>query len=135
MARKNSRRRRNSRRRSQRGGNWTSASTYGEFVNGDGPAQFDRTFSTSSEYAGRVGSGYVGAQGQWGHQPNTPSETSLNLIQSAGRRRKRRGGFLGPIINQAIIPGTILAMQQTYRRRGNGNNKTFRRKRFSRRSY
>jgi hypothetical protein len=61
------------------------------YVNGPGSAQFDRTFSTTGEYANRVGSEYVGAQGQWFH-PNNASSTNLSLIQSAGKRRKRRGG-------------------------------------------
>lgn len=124
--------------RSQRGGNtsdYSSGTTYGMLVNGPGPEQFARTFSMDSQYAGRVGSEYVGAQGQWATQPSTPTSQQLSLIQSAGRKRRRskRGGFLGPIISQAIVPATILGMQQTYRRKGNGSNKTFRHKSFSRR--
>lgn len=132
MARKHSRRHSRRRSRAQRGGNYTSGTTYGMYVNGPGPAQFDRTFSQTGPYAGRGGSEYVGAQGQWSTQPDTPSATNLSLIQSAGRR-KRRGGFLGPVISQAIVPATILGLQQTYGRKSYGNNKTFRRKRFSRR--
>ena len=134
MAKKHSRGRRHSRRhsRGQRGGNYTSGSSYGMYVNGGGPEQFDRTFSATGQYANRVGSEYVGAQGQWATQPNTPSATNLSLIQSAGKR-KRRGGFLGPVLSQAVVPATLLALQQTYRRKGNGLNKTFRHRRFSRR--
>ena len=134
MARKHSRGRRHSRRhsRAQRGGNYTSGSTYGMYVNGLGPAQFDRTFSATGEYGNRVGSEYVGAQGQWASQPNTASAANLALIQSAGKRR-RRGGFLGPVLSQAAVPATILALQQTYGRKSNSSNKTFRHKRFSRR--
>ena len=132
MARKHSRRHSRRRSRAQRGGNYTSATTYGMYVNGTGPAQFDRTFSQTGQYADRVGSIYVGNQGQWTTQPDTPSASNLALIQSAGRR-KRRGGFLGPVISQAIVPATILGLQQTYGRKSYGNNKTFRRKRFSRR--
>ena len=126
-------RRRHRRTRRQRGGSYSSASTYGMEVNGTGPEQYARTFSMDSPYASRFGSDYVGAQGQWAHQPNTPTSEQLALVQSAGRRRRRtRGGFLGPVVSQAIVPATILAMQQTYRRKGHGGNKTFRR-RFSRR--
>jgi len=132
MARKHSRRhsRRHIRRhsRKQRGGNYTSGSTYGMYVNGLGPAQFDRTFSATGEYGSRVGSEYVGAQGQWSSQPNTASAANLALIQSAGKRKKR-GGFLG----EAIVPATLLALQQTYGRKSNSSNKTFRNKKFSRR--
>jgi hypothetical protein len=117
----------------QRGGNYTSASTYGLHVNGTGPEQYTRTFSTASPYANRVGSEYVGAQGQWANQPHTPSNEQLSLVQSAGRRRMRgkKGGFLGPVLGQAIVPATLLGLQQTYRPRGKLNNKTL--KKFSRR--
>jgi len=135
MARKHSRRHSRGRRhsRAQRGGNsWTSGSTYGTYVNGSGDAQFDRTFSSTGIYGSRMGTEYVGAQGQWANQPNTPSASNLALIQSAGRR-KRRGGFLGAVISQAIVPAAILGLQQTYRRKGNSGNRTFRNKKFSRR--
>jgi len=36
---------------------------------------------------------------------------------------RRKGGFLGNIVNTAIVPGTLLALQQTYRR-GNKHVKT-----------
>lgn len=53
--------------------------------------------------------------------------------QVAGRRRKRthrggsrrkRGGFWGQVINQAIVPFSILGMQQSYRRKRHGGSKT-----------
>ena len=115
-------------------GGYSSAATYGLEVNGGGPEQYARTYSTDSPYAGRYGSEYVGAQGQWANQPATPTPEQLSLIQSAGRRRRRgkRGGFLGPVITQAIVPATILGLQQTYGRRGHSANKTFK-NRFSRR--
>jgi hypothetical protein len=34
--------------------------------------------------------------------------------------KSRRGGFLGSLINQAIVPFSILAAQQTYRKRKGG---------------
>ena len=46
----------------------------------------------------------------------------------ARRSRSRRGGFLGSLINQAIVPFSILGMQQTYRRRKSGGKKTRRRR-------
>jgi hypothetical protein len=117
-----------SRRRSQSvkrgGGGYTSASSYGSYVNGDPASQFSRTFDQSGPYGGRVGSEYVGAQGQWAGQPNTPTDAQLSLIQSAGRRRKKRGGFLGPVINQGIVPFTLLGLQQTYRNKKHGGRKS-----------
>ena len=105
-------------RRSQRGGNYTSASTYGSYVNGSGSEQFSRTFDQSGPFANRVGTEYVGAQGQNSQQPGTPTNTQL--IQSAGRGRSKRGGLWGEVINQAIVPLSILGMQQTYRKKQGG---------------
>jgi hypothetical protein len=120
-----------SRRRShsvKRGGGYTSAASYGEYVNGSGGSQFSRTFDQSGPYGGRVGSEYVGAQGQWASQPNTPTASNLSLIQSAGRRRRKHGGFpIGSIINQAVVPFSLLGLQQTYRRKKHGGRKSRRR--------
>jgi len=110
-------------RRGMRGGSYSSATTYGEYVNGSGDAQFARTFDQSGPYAGRMGSEYVGAQGQGANQPNIPSAQNLSLIQSAGSRRKR-GGLFGEVISQALVPAAILGMQQTYRKRRTGGRRT-----------
>jgi hypothetical protein len=115
-----------------RGGSYTSGSTYGSYVNGSGDSQFARTFDTTGPYASRVGAEYVGAQGQNAQQPGVPTAQNLALIQSAGRRRKsRRGGFFGEVINQAIVPFGLLGLQQTYRKKrtGGGSRKTRRRRR------
>ena len=125
--RRHSRGKRGSRR--MRGGSYTSASTYGSYVNGTGNEQFARTFDTTGPYAARVGSEYVGAQGQNAQQFGSPSDQNLSLIQSAGKRRRkrsRRGGFLelGGVINQAAVPLSILAMQQTYKKKNGGGRRT-----------
>jgi hypothetical protein len=113
-----------------RGGSYTSGSTYGSYVNGSGDSQFARTFDTTGPYASRVGAEYVGAQGQNAQQPGVPTAQNLALIQSAGRRRKsRRGGFFGEVINQAIVPFGLLGLQQTYRKKRTGGRKTRRHRR------
>jgi hypothetical protein len=113
-------------------GNYTSASTYGSYVNGTGDQQFARTFDQSGPYGARMGTEYVGAQGQWANQPNMPSSQNLSLIQSAGSRRKR-GGLFGEVLSQAIVPAAILGMQQTYRKRTGGRRTQSRRTRRARR--
>ena len=118
--------------RKMRGGSYTSGSTYGSYVNGSGDSQFARTFDSTGPYAARAGAEYVGAQGQNAQQFGTPSAQNLSLIQSAGKRRKsRRGGFLelGGVINQAIVPFSILGMQQTYRKKSHGGRRTRRHRR------
>jgi hypothetical protein len=118
MARKH----RRSHSKGKRGGsgNYTSASTYGSYVNGSGNSQFSRTFDQTGQYASRVGTDYIGAQGQRVTQPGQPSSQNLALIQTAGKSRKRRGGLLGSVINQAIVPFSILAAQQTYNKKRGG---------------
>ena len=58
---------------------------------------------------------------------NTSQSNAIIGIQGqrAGKRRShrrhgKRGGFLGQVINQAIVPFSILGMQQTYRRKRGG---------------
>jgi hypothetical protein len=70
----------------------------------------------------------------------TPTPQSLALIQSAGGRRRRRGrmtkkrgGFLmGEVINQAVVPFGLLALQNRYGRRKSRMNKSRRSRRFRR---
>ena len=74
-------------------------------------------------------------------QSQTPTPQSLALIQSAGGRRrgrrgrmtKKRGGFLmGEVINQAVVPFGLLALQNRYGRRKSRMNKSRRSRRFRR---
>ena len=70
----------------------------------------------------------------------TPTPANLSLIQSAGGRRrgrgrmtKKRGGFLmGEVINQAVVPFGLLALQNRYGRRKSRMNKSRRSRRFRR---
>jgi hypothetical protein len=70
---------------------------------------------------------------------NSQSNAIVGLEgQRAGRRRSRskkggskrkKGGFWGHVINQAIVPFSILGMQQSYRRKRSGGSKTKRHRR------
>lgn len=124
------------RRRSHRvkrggSGNYSSASTYGSYVNGPVDAQYNRVFDQTAANSARQSNVIIGAQGQNAQQPNTPSSQNLSLVQSAGRRRRssrrsrnKRGGLWGEVINQAVVPFTLLGMQQSYRRKKHGGRKT-----------
>jgi|LauGreDrversion4_2_1035121.scaffolds.fasta_scaffold112353_3 hypothetical protein len=97
------------RRRSMRGGanapnpsSYTSASSWGTAVNGSGDSQFNRTFDGSGPAI------YTGVQGQ----------------KAGGKRRSKKGGFWGQILNQALVPFSILGLQQTYRRNKHGGKRT-----------
>lgn len=101
---------------------YSSASTYGMAVNGSGDSQYNRVFQNSSPDAKFPSNTIVGVQGQ--NLGYSPSNT-----QKAGRRRKRRGGFWGPVVNQAVVPFGILGLQQTYRRKKQGGTKSRRHRR------
>jgi len=125
-------RKRHSRRhRGGAGEPYSSAASYGEYVNNGVNSQYDRVFSTSGPYANIPGNISIGAQGQNSHQAGYPSAQNLALIQKAGKRgsRRRRGGLWGSVINQAIVPFTLFGMQQSYRRKRQGGRKHTRRHR------
>ena len=119
---------RKSRSRSYKGGsgNYSSASTYGSYVNGSGDSQYSRVFDQTSD-AGRQSNVIIGAQGQWAQQPHGPNAQNLSLIQSAGKRRNKRGGLWGEVINQAVVPFTLLGLQQNYGRNKRGGKTSKRR--------
>ena len=100
-----------------RGGSYSSATTYGQYVNGSGNSQWDRTMDSTGAYGQIQGNVIIGAQGQ-NVTPATqvPNASQLALVQSAGKRGK--GGFLGEVVNQAVVPFTLLGMQNTYRKKG-----------------
>jgi hypothetical protein len=128
------------RKRSMRGGSpYSSAATYGEYVNGSENSQYDRTFLQTGPYGNVPGNLLIGREGQWSQEVGAPSAASLKLIQSAGSKRrrhrkgsrhtkKRRGGNIGQVLNQAVVPFGLLAMQQSYRRKHrHGKSKSRRR--------
>jgi hypothetical protein len=83
------------------GGSYSSASSYGTYVNGTGGQQYARVFDQSGPYANIKGNGMIGAQGQ----------------RAGGRRGKKsktrkRGGN---VLSAAAVPFSLLAMQQSYK--------------------
>jgi hypothetical protein len=112
-----------------RGGSYTDGASYGMSVNGTGDSQWSRTMEQPGPYGQVQGNVLIGTGGQNVMQATrVPTSENLNLIQSAGRRR-RRGGFLGEVVNQAIVPFALLGMQQTYRRKRGGKRHTRRHRR------
>ena len=130
MARKSSYRRKSHKRsRKHRGGaapnpsSYSSASSYGMAVNGTGDSQFNRVFSQSGMDGRFQSNTIVGAQGQNLGLPPTVAQ------RAGGKRRSKKGGFWGQVINQAVVPFGILGLQQTYRRKNHRGGKTHRRRR------
>ena len=101
-------------------GGYSSATTYGMAVNGSQESQFSRTFDQSGPYGNVPGNSLIGTSGQGlSTSSRMPTQAELNLAQSGGRRRIR-GGFLGEVVNQAIVPFGLLGLQQTYGRKKGG---------------
>jgi len=130
MARKSSYRRKSHKRsRKHRGGaapnpsSYSSASSYGMAVNGTGDSQFNRVFSQSGMDGRFQSNTIVGAQGQNLGLPPTVAQ------RAGGKRRSKKGGFWGQVINQAVVPFGILGLQQTYRRKNHHGGKSHRRRR------
>ena len=87
-----------------------------------------------------IGSKTLGNSFEIAPPSQLPTPQQLSLIQSAGARRRRRGrmtkkrgGFLmGEVINQAVVPFGLLALQNRYGRRKSRMNKSRRNRRFRR---
>ena len=92
------RRRRSGSRRVKRGGD--GAASYMLKTVGTGDQQYNNVFSQGTPGQSNA---VVGLQGQ-----------------KAGKSRRRRGGLWGPVINQAVVPASILALQQSYKRKRGG---------------
>ena len=85
---------------------YASGATYGLAVNGTSNSQFDRVMNQGGP-SGTQTNTIVGLQGQ--------------KAGRRGRSRGRRGGYWGSVLNQAVVPFSILAAQQTYRKKRGGN--------------
>uniref|UniRef100_A0A6C0EQQ1 Uncharacterized protein n=1 Tax=viral metagenome TaxID=1070528 RepID=A0A6C0EQQ1_9ZZZZ len=116
-------RKRSSSRRHKKGGagaanpsSYSDAQSYMKATVGSGDQQYNNVFSSSHSSNSNSGS-IVGLQGQ----------KAGSRKRSASRRK--RGGLWGQIINQALVPFSILGMQQTYRKRRHGGKKSHKNRR------
>ena len=55
-----------------------------------------------------------------------PTAQPQTIVGGRTRRRGRKGGFLGEVVNQAIVPVAILGLQQNYRRKKGGKTRRHR---------
>jgi hypothetical protein len=111
------------------------ASEYMSRLVGDVNAQYNRTFDINS--SANRGNALVLADGRSISGGSSRSRMS-GRVRARGRARGRggssrsrasRGGFMGSVINQAVVPLALLGLQQTYRRRGTGfKGKSYKRK-------
>ena len=88
-------------------GSYSDSASYELAVAGNGQQQFNGVFGPGSSGQSNA---IVGLQGQ-----------------HAGSRKKR-GGVFGQVLSQAAVPLSLLAMQQSYRRRSNKSRRYSRRR-------
>jgi hypothetical protein len=101
------------RRRKHRGGqSYTSASTYGSYVNGSGNSQWNRVFEGPNLPNGNE---IIGMQGQ---NTRIPASLPQNGNMNGGRRRRtKKGGYWGQVISTALVPFGLWAAQNRYSKR------------------
>ena len=102
-------------RRSRRGGSgaanpssYSDAASYMKATVGSGNQQWNNVFEGKGQ-----SNAIVGLEGQ-----------KAGKRRSRKASRRKRGGFWGQIINQAIVPFSIFGMQQTFRRKKHGGKGT-----------
>jgi len=83
---------------------------------GNGKTQWDNVFSNNSPYTG-----YGNA---------LPSANYKYHVGGRRTRRKRRGGNLAQVINQAVVPFGLLGLQQSFRKKRKGGTKSRRRNKY-----
>jgi hypothetical protein len=107
------------RTKKHRGGSSTEPSAWSYVYNtvGDGLTQFRNALTVQpDENIGTIQSNDIEPKSNLNAQnaQGLPTQNNLSLIQSAGKRRRRKGGNMGFIVNQALAPISLLALQQGY---------------------
>jgi hypothetical protein len=101
-----------SRRRGKRGGAaYSSAASYGSYVNGSGDSQWNRVFTGANLPNGNE---IIGAQGQ---NSTIPPSVASSGKMTGGKRRTKKGGFWGQVISQALVPFGLWGAQNRFSRR------------------
>jgi len=93
---------------------YSSGAGYGMAVNGDGDSQFARVFDQSGVDGKFQSNSSVGVQGQ-NLGPSQPSVVDPSKMSGGKRyrsKKNKKGGFLAGIINQAVVPLTLLGLNQ-----------------------
>lgn len=113
---------RKSYRRHRRGGSSSypaaSPSSYSDGASymmktvGAGPKQFDNVFMPNGRNGGNVGNTNNAVRGLQGQRAGSKHRGGRYKC----RTKKRRGGYWGEVISQAVVPVGLLGMQQSYRR-------------------
>lgn len=94
---------------------YSDAASYMRATVGNSNEQYDNVFMSNKSNGS--GNAIVGLQGQRAGKKRTHSK-------SMNHTKKRKGGYWGQVINQAIVPFSLLGLQQNYgRKRSVGTKK------------
>ena len=125
-----------SKRRTHRGGQSTSATTYVMDNYGTQDKQYQQVFGPDP-----APNAYANYVVNLNHPNTLPASVPQGPSKLMGGRRRRgnmtrrksrkskRGGFLGDIISQAVVPFGLVALQQSMKKRSRGHNKTYKHRR------
>jgi len=109
------------RTKKHRGGSYSpSAWSYVYNTVGDGYTQFKNALTLQpGENLGTRNSNDIEPKSNLNAQNEEgfPTKSDLSLIQKAGTKRRKKGGNFGAVINQALTPLTLLALQHGYSKR------------------
>jgi hypothetical protein len=126
--------RQKSQKRSQTGGD--SAWQWQLNNLGDSWTQFKNTFYLQPGQSGSINQGNDIVQNNpkmnGGKRSSMMKMRQRQMLQSKTQSRGKKGGFFGPVLEQAAVPLALLGAQQYYgkknTRKHNGRNKSFRRR-------
>jgi hypothetical protein len=125
------------RSRGQQGGNAYPPSAWGNVLEtaGNGWTQFMNTFSLNNSINNSINNSSQSLNSN-GLVLKDTSRSGINVKPMAGGRRRktrsRRGGNIGPVLNQAAVPLALLAMNQ-YAKRRSFKNRSSKKRSFRRR--
>ncbi len=105
---------------------------------GNGWTQFMNTFSLQPGQNGTINQSNNIVQNHpkmtgGAKRSNMMQMRQRQMLQAKGKSRGKKGGFFGPVLEQAAVPLALLGAQHYYgkrnTRRNNGNKKSFKRRR------
>jgi hypothetical protein len=99
---------------------YSDAASYALATAGNSNTQYSNVFDIGKN--NQQGNGLVGLQGQRvGGGRSRGRGRSQGRSRGRKRSRSQKGGFWGGLISNALAPFSLLAMQQSFKRKNNGN--------------
>jgi len=108
---------------------YSSAATYQNWMLGSENDQYGRVFDQSGPNTSQSNAIMANANsGSVGYLPYQRAGKGRRSSSRRGGRRSKKGGFLGNVVNQAIVPFGLVGLNQYYgKRRGSKTRKMYRR--------